>query len=186
MRSAAPSNNRRNHESEDFKHKVTRTLGQTTDGERLERGTLRKLSRRRITFMSLSLRGEISSLRIVRPQLRLPFHSSTCYAPRVGERSMLRKTILTTMLAGFILAAFGSLVTAEAGKRHHRKPAAQPTQDPNNIPTSTDPDARVRGMIDEMHRSSAGAPVAPPNKADTSGYLGGRPFFSNNPNDQPK
>ena len=105
-----------------------------------------------------------------------------------GEDFMTGKRIFTIAVASLSFAAFGSLVAAqETGRHHHhRKPSAQATQDPDNIPTSKDPDPQVRGMLDEMHRSSNGQAVAPAGPKDTSGYVGGRPFFSNNPNDQPK
>ena len=101
---------------------------------------------------------------------------------------MTGKRIFTIAAVCLVLAAFASLIAAQETGRHHRhrKHSVQPTQDPDNIPTSKDPDPRVRGMIDEMHRSSNGEAVAPTNPNDKSGYVGGRPFFSNNPNDQPK
>jgi hypothetical protein len=101
---------------------------------------------------------------------------------------MLRKMILATVLASLIVATNGSSsVAQEAGPGQDQKPSARTTQDADHVPTSNEPDPRVKGMLDEMHRASSGHAVPQSNKApDTSGNVGGRPFFSNNPNDQPK
>jgi hypothetical protein len=101
---------------------------------------------------------------------------------------MTEKRIFTIALTSLMVATCVSLVAAqETGRRHHhRRPSAQATQDPDNIPTSSQPDPQVGQMLNEMHRLGSGEAVAPTDKRDTSGYIGGRPFFSNNPNDQPK
>ena len=101
---------------------------------------------------------------------------------------MPRKTILAIALASFVLVTTETLAIAQAAdQRHHRTPSAQATQDRDNIPTSEEPDPRVGKMLDEMHRGS-NAEAAPSSNGpgDKSGYVGGRPFFSNNPSDQPK
>ena len=101
---------------------------------------------------------------------------------------MPRKTILAIALASFMLVTTETLAIAQAAdQRHHRTPSAQATQDRDNIPTSEEPDPRVGKMLDEMHRAS-NAEAAPSSNGpgDKSGYVGGRPFFSSNPSDQPK
>jgi hypothetical protein len=117
----------------------------------------------------------------------------TGYVSRGGKSKkempvMSKKTILMIALASFILASFETLAVAQAdGQRHHLTPSAQATQDPDNTPISKEPDPQVGKMLDEMHRSSNGEAVPSSNgPGDKSGYVGGRPFFSNNPNDQPK
>ena|ERR1700676_5549060 len=113
---------------------------------------------------------------------------------------MSRRTIFIALIASLLVASYGTFARAQdsgaqpATKHHHKKhhKYANPEQYPSgasgeSVPNPSAPpnyDENAARMLREMQQSSEGTQV--PQGPDPGGYIAGRPFFSRNPNDQPK
>jgi hypothetical protein len=111
-----------------------------------------------------------------------------------GEVHMFRKVLLSAMVAGFLFAIGGGTASAQDidynnWTRHNH--GAAPDVDKWGIPCPT---GGCQQAIDQMKRhrkhrhveDSNGGSVPQTQEQNDAGYVGGRPFFSNNANDQPK
>jgi hypothetical protein len=109
---------------------------------------------------------------------------------------MFRKALLSAMVAGFLVAIGSGTAAAQSVDYNNwtrTNHGAAPDLDKWGIPCPT---GGCQKMIDQAkpHRkhhhqesqNSGGEAASQTQEQDDSGYVGGRPFFSNNANDQPK